>query len=120
MTIKLAPSLVAFSLIGLTPLGQDTDHYDPDAQRKVFQTSIDWQINRLGVVFDYTTYDILAMFEPLKGETTWNLSVRDTPKREDGELVKIQRDYEDVILETQHSVSTDDLVQEPMELFGGM
>ena len=53
-------ALLSLAVLGLSNAGQDEDHYDPDAEKKVFLTTITWQVDRLEIFIDDSS---LTMFD---------------------------------------------------------
>ena len=112
--------LASLFLMGHFVAVQDVDHYDPDAQRKVFKTTVAWRVGRVELIIDGVNSNLLGMDKGPSGVSEWELSVRDTPVHEEGRLVSVQRDYEDVFLRTWQSDILGDLDTEASELYGGM
>ena len=90
----------------------------------MFTTEVEWSTERLEGVLDDSRFDLLKLMGgDLSGHVQWELSVRDSPRFEDGELVFVMRDYEDVILQAsldEGSVTPRVYGSEVLEVWGGM
>jgi hypothetical protein len=123
MIMKLGLAVLGAALV-LQGGAVDVGHYDPDARRKAFVTEIDWSLERLEAVVNGEHHDLLPLFgEGLAGQVQWELSVRDSPRFEDGKRVFVMRDYEDVILRAELAEDSRLIgmqTQAALEVFGGM
>lgn len=121
------PFLAVFVSTWIAPVSQeevDVAHYVPGAQRKVFETRVERTAQRVALRLDGRSYDLSELLgrEP-SGTAEWNLSVRDSPKFEEGQLVFVQRDYEDVVLRaglSEGPYAILDHSSASLEVYGGM